>query len=1291
MNKLKIVFCLILSLTSYIVLFSQTSDNYEKAKVYLLNKGEVYFKFPNPGIKQLINLTSLISIDHNFEIENDYVYAYANTQGFDKFIEYDIQYEVVEHPGDLKIEPKMFDSFNKSTMAWDAYPTYEAYVAMMYQFQSDYPNLCRIVDIGTTVQGRQLLFAVISDNVSTHEQEPRFMYTSTMHGDETCGYIMMLRLIDYLLSNYGTNSETTYLVNNIEIWINPLENPDGCYNGGNSTVNNAKRYNANNVDLNRNYKNPVAGNNPDGSAWQPEVLAMVGLTDTLHFVMSANNHGGIELANYPWDSWTSSQKTNADENWWIDISSKFRDTVQQNAPNGYFTGQNNGITHGGDWYIVYGSRQDYLDYYRYGREFTLELSDVKLVNPAELPAHWDYLHQSYLNYMKETLYGFNGIVTDSLTGDPLYANVFINGRDVDNTDVYTELPIGDYYRPIEAGTYSVTYDANGYIPKTISVSVGTNQSVIQNVQLARVSAPIADFDAETRIYCAAPATVQFINLSLDGSSFLWNFGDGNTSTLENPSHTYTSTGYFDVSLTVYGVFGGSDTKQAIAFVEIDASNPCTFNMLVSGSGSSTDCEGILYDSGILNNYNDNSNSTFTISPAGASSITLTFSEFGYEDTYDFLNIYDGPNTTSNLIGAFTGNILPNSGTITSTTGSITLMQTSDQNTNDIGFVLNWVCNMPSSKPIPEFTANKTQTCDGIIEFNDLSTQAPTSWFWDFGDGTSSTDQNPIHSYNQNGIFNVKLVVYNSFGSDSLVKSNFITVDKPIAPITYSASNCGNASLSLSASGAGTLNWYLGEFGDSIINFGTTFQTPYLTSSTNYYVSSIIENPIQNVGSVDYNANGGWHNSGTYYNIFDVYQQLEIVSVLVNKQNAGNITISLLSSTGAVLQTTTSSVPSGVSRINLNFNVTPGTNYGLKVTNGGTLWRNNTGVTMPYEIPGLISITTSVAGSNLYYYLYDWEVREAGCESSRTFVSATINEIPMLDLGNNVSACQEDSVLIVAPPNLSYLWSNGSVNQSITIINSGDYSLTITNENSCSNFDSINVLFNANPIVNLGNDTLICEGTDLLLDAGSGYNYLWSNLANTQIITVSYQGVYSVTVSDINSCTNSDEILVNINPLPVANFSYSANYGEITFTNLSANSNSYYWDFGNSINSNSIDSIIIYTSSNIYLVSLTAFGTCGWDSIEKNINVVVLGIKNFASTNIKFYPNPVSNKLHIEFEDNIYLNNLVIRDITGKVILKNTYNDSFKMLEFDLVALKSGIYLLEINNENENIIFRLIIE
>ncbi len=440
---------------------------------------EIYFKFRITDQIPIEKLTRIISLD---DFNNGICFAYANQKEFSEFKKLGIEYEVLPNPGDLLKDPKMLDSVDvKGILAWDFYPTYTAYVDMMYQFASNYPNLCQVFSIGTTVNGRELLMARISDNIALYEAEPQFLYTGTIHGDETTGYILLLRLIDYLLVNYGTNAKVTNLVNNIEIWINPLANPDGTYYGGNSTVIGATRYNANGVDLNRNYPDPQDGQHPDGKAWQPETIAFMQLAENNHFVMSANTHGGTEVLNYPWDTWP---QLAADNTWWVNVCRQYVDTVHLYSPLTYLDGFDNGITNGYDWYTISGGRQDYMNYFHHCREVTMELSNTKLLPTNKLINHWNWNYRSLLNYIEQSIYGVAGIVTDSLTGLPLKAKVEILGHDIDESFVYSSAELGYYHRLLAPGTYDFTFTAAGSPSKTIkNVQVVKNQTTILDVQI----------------------------------------------------------------------------------------------------------------------------------------------------------------------------------------------------------------------------------------------------------------------------------------------------------------------------------------------------------------------------------------------------------------------------------------------------------------------------------------------------------------------------------------------------------------------------------------------------------------------------------------------------------------------------------------------------------------------------------------------------------------------------------------------------------------------------------------
>lgn len=426
---------------------------------YFQDRQEIYISFPSELLTEAIS--QAVSVDY---IARQRVYAYVGPQGYAVLLAGNIPYTIERSPGevDFELNMKSFPQLQTKdlTQDWDFYPTYEAYESLMYQFALDFPHLCEVHTIAELASERKIMF--ISINVND-DPKPRAMYTSTMHGDETAGFVLSLRLIHHLLTQYGNDDEITALLNGLEVWISPNENPDGTYTNDNSTVNGATRGNSNGVDLNRNYPNPVQD---PFYAQQPETTAMINFSDTRNFVLSANMHGGIELVNYPFDSWLSSQRLHADHDWWLYVMQQYVDTVREYAPANYMTGMGNGITHGGDWYIVYGSRQDFFNYYRACREFTLELSNQKLLNPTLLPAHWEYNYRSLLNYLWQATYGLRGTVTNAYTGEPVEALIELPAYDQFNSEVSTHLPHGDFYRVLPEGSYNVTVSAAGFHPAT---------------------------------------------------------------------------------------------------------------------------------------------------------------------------------------------------------------------------------------------------------------------------------------------------------------------------------------------------------------------------------------------------------------------------------------------------------------------------------------------------------------------------------------------------------------------------------------------------------------------------------------------------------------------------------------------------------------------------------------------------------------------------------------------------------------------------------------------------------
>ncbi|MCC7331115.1 MAG: M4 family metallopeptidase [Flavobacteriales bacterium] len=512
---------------------------------------------------------------------------------------------------------------------------------------------------------------------------------------------------------------------------------------------------------------------------------------------------------------------------------------------------------------------------------------------------------------------------------------------------------------------------------------------------------VSDFDACITSSCSIPYTVNFNNTSVNGNTFAWDFGDGGNSTIMNPSHTYTSFGTYTVELFADGGPScGSDTTTKIAFITIDSNLACTELMPTSGSKTLTSCSGTLYDSGgPCSLYGPNQTSQVTISPTGAGKVHLNFTFFNVEEgdqggticNYDNMKIYDGPTTSSPLIGTYCNNNLPPA-TISSTSSSITIWFMADPGLELSGYQIDWTCDLPSLAPNTDFAVDMDTTCTGVVKFTDLTANGASTWFWEFGDGNTSTLQNPSHTYSNPGLYNVKLTATNIVGSDSVTKTNFVFVDMPAVPVVIGDSICQNNVANLSASGVGTLKWYTAQTGGSSIYTGTNYTTPVLSNTTTYYVEDYIPASIQSLGKTN-NTGGGGYLSNEHYLIFDVFQPMFIQSVEVYANTSGSRTIQLQNSLGTVIATRTLTIAAGLKTVTLLFNVPPGNDYKLILLGTSSvldLYRNNAGVTFPYSLNGLASIKNSSAGLNYYYYFYNWSVKGVDCKSLRTPVTAQVS-------------------------------------------------------------------------------------------------------------------------------------------------------------------------------------------------------------------------------------------------------------------------------------------------------------
>jgi hypothetical protein len=147
-----------------------------------------------------------------------------------------------------------------------------------------------------------------------------------------------------------------------------------------------------------------------------------------------------------------------------------------------------GITNGAAWYSISGGMQDWNYRYASCSEVTIELSNVKKPSASQIPSFWSNNAKSMLSYLEAVHIGVRGLVTDSTTAAPLWAEVLVEGN---NHPVFTDPNVGDYHRMLLPGTYDLTFSADGYLPRVVENVIVTDGSTTRiDVELTR-----ADYQA----------------------------------------------------------------------------------------------------------------------------------------------------------------------------------------------------------------------------------------------------------------------------------------------------------------------------------------------------------------------------------------------------------------------------------------------------------------------------------------------------------------------------------------------------------------------------------------------------------------------------------------------------------------------------------------------------------------------------------------------------------------------------------------------------------------------------
>ena len=399
------------------------------------------------------------------------------------------------------------------------YHHYEDLKSFMSFYHRKYPDISRLHSIGKSVEGRELLVMIISDNPDVHEPlEPEFKYIGNMHGNEVVGREMLLLLIKYLLEGYGINESVTRLVNATRIHIMPTMNPDGFEMAREGDANGLRgRANSNNQDLNRDFPDQFDPS-VEARARQPETQAVMTWTKSIPFVLSANLHGGSLVANYPYDN-NAEHRQNAnspspDDAVFKDLALAYsmahkRMHLAKPCPGFSRESFRKGITNGAKWYLLTGGMQDWNYVHTNDFEITLEIGCYKYPPHDQLTTFWDENKEALIAYMERVHSGVKGFVLDE-RGEPIpNATIEVDGirHNIQGTKY------GDYFRLLTPNEYVISVSSPGY--KIKSQKVRVPQAIVSPIT-GEYSALVVNFTLEQDHILEWSATQDFdLKINLD--------------------------------------------------------------------------------------------------------------------------------------------------------------------------------------------------------------------------------------------------------------------------------------------------------------------------------------------------------------------------------------------------------------------------------------------------------------------------------------------------------------------------------------------------------------------------------------------------------------------------------------------------------------------------------------------------------------------------------------------------------------------------------------------------------
>ena len=811
---------------------------------------------------------------------------------------------------------------------------------------------------------------------------------------------------------------------------------------------------------------------------------------------------------------------------------------------------------------------------------------------------------------------------------------------------------------------SHTYSSAGnYTVTLMATANGCSNSYTTTVVVNDV--PTADFT--TANVCVGNA-MSFSNYSGGATKYSWNFGDGSAaSTATKPSHTYTASGNFTVTLTAENAAGCTDTKSVSVTVfgtptaDFSASDACAGTAVSFTNKSST--------GSYLWNFGDGGAST-TTSPS---------------HTYKSAGTYTVMLTVKN-----------SNGCESSTSSQITI------------------------HALPKTAFATASGCEKAgIQFTN-NTAGTNTYAWTFGDGGTSAAKNPNHTYNSSGTFNVTLTATNGNGCSMEAKQAVVVSPQPTVAFTANSPCEGSAAAFSNTSTRGANSWTLGDGATSrLLNPSHTYasagtyavQLTVTTAAgcTNSMTSSVTVNPNPvasftskalctgpNVDFTNTSSIGGGSIANSNWNYGDASTGTSN-SHTYAKAGVYNVTLTVTSNRGCMTSTTS---PIAVYEAPLAKFSTSDVCLGesASFTNessnaSSSAWKFGDGNSSNLTNP------THTYGSASTYTVELIAMNPLGCSNVVTG-SIKVSANPTADF-NAPSGCEGAATTFTNTSTgaNTHSWSFGDGNLSMdenpshTFASSGNKNVTLivrTNDG-CSDEVTKMVAISTSPTAAftavgncLGDETMFSNtsqnGTSFAWSFGDGNTSNNANPSNTYSSTGDYRVLL---IASNANCVDSSEQLVPVNPLPNSDFTHATSGREVTFSPIELGGTSYNWNFDDGNTSTSIAPVHRFSSAVVqtFNVCLTLTDKAGCSSEKCNdVNVDLVGVNDVTTENgVNVYPNPNKGAFAVTMTEINGDVEIALYDTKGVLVTVVDTTKPSTQFNIDVTGVAEGVYFVQIKN------------